>query len=380
MGRPPAGDGAVPGGGGPVHLPVVDVLAGAVLAGSAAGITPVSRVTQPDVRPLDWVGYLLLVLAGVAVAGRRPWPLWSYVAAVAASTAYLAARFPGWPVYIPAVAALVALAGALPHRKLVLPAACGGAALAVATGPPERWQPGRMAAVAVGWAAVAVAAGQAAQARQRRIERDTRARVVEERLRIARELHDVLSHSLASISVQAGVGLHLLDERSGPAATALQAIRDISNEALAQARSALTAIRDPDVAGAAPSVVDLGQLAASVRATGTPVELSVDPEAADLPAEVGGAVYRIVQEALTNVMRHAGPSATASVRVHSSQGQVVVEVHDDGCGSADPGSPGPGHGLGGMRERVQSLGGRLDAGRSEGGGWELRAVIPAGRR
>jgi hypothetical protein len=102
------------------RLPVVDVVAGVALAGLTAGITPVSRVTQPDVRPLSWVGYLLLVVAGMAVAGWRPWPLWSYVVAVAASTAYLAAQFPGWPVYIPAAAGLVALAGAFPDRRWVL--------------------------------------------------------------------------------------------------------------------------------------------------------------------------------------------------------------------------------------------------------------------
>lgn len=362
---------------GRVRLPVVDVVTGVALAGFAAGITPVSRVTQPDVRPLSWVGYLLLVVAGMAVAGRRPWPVWSYVLAVAASTAYLAARFPGWPVYILAVAGLVALAGAFPDRRWVLPAACGGVAVAVATGPPERWQPGRMTAVAVGWAVVAVAAGQAALARQRRVERDTRARLVEERLRIARELHDVLSHSLASISMQAGVGLHLLDERPSQAGTALRAIRDISNEALAQARSALSAIRDPDHPGAAPSVADLDQLAASVRAAGTPVEMSIDLEADGLPGEVNAAVYRIVQEALTNVMRHAGESATAAVRVHSRQGQVIVEVHDDGRGSDEPGRPG--HGLGGIRERVQALDGQLDAGRSDAGGWKVRAVLPTRR-
>jgi signal transduction histidine kinase len=234
-----------------------------------------------------------------------------------------------------------------------------------------------MAAVATGWAVVALAAGQAALGRQRRLERDTRARLVEERLRIARELHDVLSHSLASISMQAGVGLHLLDERPSQAETALKAIRDISNEALGQARSALSVIRDPDHPGATPSVADLDQLAASVRTAGTPVEMSVDLEEDGLPGAVDGAVYRIVQEALTNVMRHAGESAAATVRVHTSQGQVVVEVNDDGDGADESGRGG--HGLSGMRERAQALGGQLDAGKGEGGGWKLRAVLPLRR-
>jgi len=268
---------------------------------------------------------------------------------------------------------------AVPRSRWVPAATAGGVAVAVATGSPGGWQAARMVVVAIGWGVIAAFAGRAAEDRRRRSDQQARAQVAEERLRIARELHDVLSHSLAAISMQAGVGLHLLGERPQQAEEALAAIRRLSTDALAQARTALAVIRAPEEAAPATvttaGVGELQRLVASVRAAGTPVELAAGLDDVAVPEPVGVAVYRVVQESLTNVMRHAGSCARARVGVGWRDGHVEVEVTDDGAG-ASAGSGPPGHGLTGMRERVGALGGHLEAGPVPDGGWRVRASIP----
>jgi signal transduction histidine kinase len=358
--------------------PALDVASAVTLAVFMAAVSLVARVDQPEARPVTSLGVALLVMCGLALALRRARPVLAYTLAVGAAVVYLGLRFAGWPVYLGAFAGLVALVSAITEARAWVPlATAGGIGVAAATGPPEGWDPARMGTIALVWAAVAVLAARGAGVRRRLAEQEAAGRVVAERLRIARELHDVLSHSLASISLQAGVGLHLLDRQPEQAREALRTIRQGSTDALAQARAALAAVRgtDPEAAPAAPGLADLDALVASVRATGLPVELDADLGGPLVPAVIGATAYRVVQEALTNVMHHAGPGAHARARVGRVDGWLEIEVTDDGAGARAPGRS-PGHGLRGMAERVGAVGGELRAGPAPGGGFALHARLP----
>jgi signal transduction histidine kinase len=187
-------------------------------------------------------------------------------------------------------------------------------------------------------------------------------------------LHDVVGHHLSLINVQAGVGLHLMDERPEQARVALQAVKQASSEALAEVRAVLGLLRsEEESAGAprapAPGLANLSGLVEGAGArlvrTGTPV---------DLPPEVDRAAYRIVQEALTNVRRHAGPGASATVTIGYEPGALTVSTSDDGTGVT--GEPVEGNGLAGMRARAAALRGTLDAGSAPDGGFEVSARLP----
>jgi signal transduction histidine kinase len=205
-------------------------------------------------------------------------------------------------------------------------------------------------------------------------EADLRRRMTDERLRIARELHDVLAHTVSVIAVQGGLALDALDDSPEVARAAVLAMRTSAREALAELRAALAALRGEGDAGTLPqpTLAELPGLAAAARAAGLAVELDIDgtsgvPPAAELTA------YRIVQEALTNAVRHSG-AASVWVRLSRADGALRVEVSDDGRGL--PGETSSGMGLRGMRERVESLGGHLTLGARDGGGARLLAVLP----
>ena len=210
-------------------------------------------------------------------------------------------------------------------------------------------------------------------------EEEARRRASEERLRIAQELHDVLAHNISLINVQAGVALHLMDEQPEQARTALTAIREASKDALGELRSVLEILRQ---SGEAPprsptaGLDDLLRLVAGAEAAGLDVRTDVRPLPRPLPPGVDLAAYRIVQEALTNVTRHAR-ARSATVRIAYDEGAVVVEVVDDGVGSAGvTPSIGGGNGIPGMRERAAALGGDLSAEPAPGGGFVVRATLP----
>jgi signal transduction histidine kinase len=261
-------------------------------------------------------------------------------------------------------------------------------------------------------------------------EAEAAARVAQERLRIARELHDTVAHTMATITVQAGSALHLLDEgwaglggspprgqrgRPGPAGTAangadvgppagirdaLVAIRDTSKGALTDMRATLGQLRGggADVDGAETRTAGLDRLESlseAVRAAGAPVSVAIEGERVPLPPGVDHAAYRILQESLTNVLRHAGPDASAAVCLRYEPGALTIRVTDDGTGAdgraaggaGDPsGASGPsraggagdgsGHGLTGMTERAAAVGGQLSAGPRPGGGYEVTARLP----
>jgi signal transduction histidine kinase len=202
----------------------------------------------------------------------------------------------------------------------------------------------------------------------------------EERLRIAREVHDVVAHAMVAINVQAGVAAHRLDRDPEQARRALRAIKDTSGEALSDLRATLGVLRGEDAGaplGPAAGFGDLDELAGGLRAAGVEVGLDVG-DVAGLPGAVQAAGYRIVQEALTNVLRHADASRVR-VRVARDGGCVRVEVADDGSGATGNGAGGgTGSGVAGMRERAAALGGTLEAGPAPGGGWRVAAELPAG--
>jgi signal transduction histidine kinase len=226
------------------------------------------------------------------------------------------------------------------------------------------------------------------------LERQIAARALaEERLRIAQELHDVVAHSMSVIAVQAGVGAHVLADRPEQARAALDAISATSRGTLTEMRRLLGVLRDDEGERShapAPGLADLPRLVEDVHAAGVPVELTVTGSADCVAAGVELSVYRVVQEALTNVIKHAGSTSRVDVTVRHLPGSLEVEVVDDGRGAAsspaDGGrgsgstndSEGSGHGLAGMRERVEVWGGDLTVGPVPGGGYRVRATLPFG--
>ncbi|HEY7010235.1 MAG TPA: sensor histidine kinase [Jatrophihabitantaceae bacterium] len=203
-----------------------------------------------------------------------------------------------------------------------------------------------------------------------------RRRAVEERLRIARELHDSLTHSISVIKVQAGVAAHLARKNGEEPSDALLAIQEASGDAVRELRSTLDVLRrDEDVNGSGLDLVPT--LVERARSSGLPTTYTTRGEQRPLPPEVDQAAYRVVQEALTNVTRHAG-KATASVQITYSPATLTIRVDDDGDGSRQP--PVPGYGLVGMRERVTALGGRLRAEPGAARGFTVLAELPVDGR
>ncbi|HWM22221.1 MAG TPA: sensor histidine kinase [Ilumatobacteraceae bacterium] len=223
------------------------------------------------------------------------------------------------------------------------------------------------------------------------VERQSTARVLaEERLRIAQELHDVVAHSMSVIAVQAGVGAHVLADRPDQARAALDAISATSRGTLTEMRRLLGVLRDSDGERAhapAPGLADVPRLVDDVHNAGVPVTLNVEGSSVCVNGGVELSAYRVVQEALTNVMKHAGTTTRVDVTVQYLPGSLAVEIVDDGRGAAaatgnggstDNGSAGSGHGLVGMRERVELWGGELSAGPVSGGGYRVKALLPYG--
>jgi signal transduction histidine kinase len=223
-------------------------------------------------------------------------------------------------------------------------------------------------------------------------ERDAQARiaVAEERARIARELHDVVAHAVSVIVVQADGASYALHSSPDLAGNALRTISETGRQALVELRRLLGVLRSAEDGqeidrSPQPDVGGLAELADTIRAVGLPVRLETYGDLAELPAGIGLGVYRIVQEALTNTLKHAGPGVQAVVRVGRLSDQVEVEVDDNGAGALSGLRPRPelaslsgGNGLIGMRERASVFGGTLEAGPRAGGGWRVRAVLPLG--
>lgn len=343
-------------------------------------------------NPLGVLGYSLLAASGLVLGLRRRLPALTYAATVLLSSGYFLAGHPPGPIYLAPLAALVSL-GARARLQVSLPAAALGAALMGAVhvftgGTPlsaELSAAGWLAAAALAVAALRVRARFQAEARaraqwaRRSHEEEERRRSAEGRLGIAREVHDVVGHSLAVISLQAGVAEHLMDTRPEEARKAVSAIREVSRQALTELRVELALLRGDGSArerGPAPGIETIADLVASTREAGLSIDLDQELKGRQVPGVVGAAAYRIVQESLTNVARHAGAGARAHVRLRLAGDRLEVEVLDDGQGAT--GSAAAGTGVQGMRERASALGGELTAGGRPEGGFRVHASLPWG--
>ncbi|MFF4501098.1 histidine kinase [Streptomyces sp. NPDC001401] len=328
------------------------------------------------------VDYALIAVSSAALAFHRAAPRAVLSVTAASGGAYVLHAHPG-PVSALPVFAAALTAVRLGHRGYA--AATSGVFLAayLATGPTTQDVVERTALLA-GWFLSAVVAGMAdrnwqaylRQTEQRALEAErTREeaalrRAGEERLRIARELHDSLTHSISIVKLQAGVAVHLARKRGEEIPPALLAIQDASGEAMRELRATLEILRTDEPTGTPALLVE------RACAAGLDAELTVTGDERPLAATVDRAVYRIVQEALTNAARHAG-AAKVGVQLSYGDDDVTIRVEDDG--TADPDHPpAPGVGLMGMRERVTALGGTLHAGPRAEGGFEVRARLPLG--
>jgi signal transduction histidine kinase len=236
-----------------------------------------------------------------------------------------------------------------------------------------------MASAGVLWQMHLREARQRAESAERTRDEVARRRAVEERLRIARELHDSLTHSISVIQIQSGVAVHLARKRGEDVPPALLAIQEAGADAARELRATLGVLRSQDdydgQDGDSSGLCQLDGMVMRARSAGLPVSVTVTGAQRPLPADVDQAAYRIVQEALNNVSRHAGQAACATILLEYAQDALTVQVSDDGKG-AEAASVGLGLGLIGMRERVTALGGQLQAGPREDGGFRVQAELP----
>src|SRR5215471_6016913 len=359
------------------------------------------------------LGYALLIVSGLALAGRRRWPVQVFITTALASLAYYAIGYSDGPGWIALFIALYTLTAYGDGRRSLAIAGVGIAALTTS------WlisAAGIQPRQAIGWvffriaaSVMAAALGESVRSRRviaaealeraRQAERtkgeEARSRVDAERLRIAREVHDTVAHAIAIINVQAGVTAYLLDKRPERAREALVTIEQTSAQALHEMRAVLGVLRDSDNGRVPqPGLGQVGELTAMAREAGLDVKLDLGSSTAPLPSAVDHTVYRILQESITNVIRHVGPTRV-TVALDPGIDALEIRVTDEGRRAApgdDPADPHlpaqhptgngsgssakPGRGILGMRERCQLLGGELDAQPTPGGGFEVRARLP----
>lgn len=353
---------------------------------------------QPERKALDALAVVLVLIGPAALAWRDRRPLLAVVLATGAADVYVALGYPYGPVFISVVVALFSAVQAGRRRPTWWWATAGFVGYLVATTVDPRSPAGpaplHLALVAA-WLAAVLAVAEVARTRRthaenlaRAEEEDKQRRAADQRLALAQDLHDVLAHHISLINVQAGVALHLIDDRPDQARPALANIKQASREALGELRAALDLLRQGDEAprSPAPRLADLDALVATVRTSGLDVRLVHEQPPPPLPAAVELAAYRIIQEALTNVTRHARAD-TVTVRLGYDTG-VTIEVVDDGVGAAGrpgQGAPPPGNGIAavprgngiiGMGERAVALGGTAEAGPLEDGGFRVVAHLP----
>lgn len=353
-------------------------------------VGPVAARSVPGTRPLDTLAMFLLAAAPLSLVGWRSAPVVAFGASLGWTVLFVWLGYSPGPIYLAPFAGLLVLV-ARSRATTWIPAAIVGAASLALARSASGWIPGIFIFVIVWLAATGLFAGgvrirrgfQAeVEARQRyearSQEEERRRKAAEDRLGIARDVHDVVGHSLAVISLQAGVAEHLLRSRPDEAQRAVAAIRSVSNEALEQLRTELAQLRGEDgaapIMGAAPGLAEVPALVESLRAAGVAVELEVDNAGRPVPEVVSAACYRIVQEALTNVARHSGPGTTAKVRLEAKDDALEVEIVDDGSGSTSSNTDG--QGLLGMRDRTTALGGRFEANNRPVKGFRVWAAFP----
>jgi signal transduction histidine kinase len=353
---------------------------------------------RPAGRSGSETAFVLAFGAALPIAIRRRWPIAALAIAavsIGIATAVGQSFAPDPLIAVPMyqVASVRERRQSIPALLLVGFALLIAAAIGSSTHPQEGEATFSVLLAVAAWfvgASVRVrreySVGLAEQAAQRQRETEERAQrgVAEERLRIARELHDVVAHSLSVIAVQSGVGRHVIDEQPEKAKEALEAVESTSRAALSELRRMLGVLRQEDSEDAdtapAPGIGDLDALLQQIRATGVDVEVRIEDGAVDdLSPSVELSVYRIIQEALTNVVKHAGKTRS-QLEIRHEHDDLVVEIVDDGPSSIrsypSAASGETHHGIVGMRERAALFGGSLSAGPRPGGGFRVLARIP----
>ncbi|MGI8331881.1 sensor histidine kinase [Actinomadura scrupuli] len=383
------------------HLTVLDGLVALALFVVAlpqllSARSPGAGFSKPDATMVAIVAVVMM-----ALAFRQRFPVAVLLVVVGGNVLITALRY--GPTVAEVLAFVIAVYTIAAHRALAVSSICGALALVSFT-VMELASPGDMSSVAVVTNAALIAGvwwlGRSLRLRRaylaeleyraERLERardsDARTARVEERSRIARELHDVVAHHVSVMTVQAGAARRILDKDPDSAREAMTTIEEVGRTTLDEMRrivGVLRTERDTRAAGPElspqPGVQEVGALVDHVRETGLSVQLWMEGEPRPLSTGVNLAAYRLIQEALTNSLKHAGPQARAWVRIHYGPRELMVEIEDDGRGVAaalaDNGD-GPGHGLVGMRERVALYGGELRIGPRSGGGFEVRARFP----
>ena len=338
------------------------------------------------------VAYLLALLAAAPLGFRTRAPLASLVVAEAVAVACAAVLHASWSVTVIVFIELYTVARLGDRQRSIVIGAATAVLVVLAILLVDGSVDPQGVATRLPLVCLALALGDTVRSRHallaaarereardaRRREEQMRARAAAERLRIARELHDTLGHFLVAINVRASAAIELLD--SDGSAEALKDVKHASASALSDLRATLAVLRDQDdpaPTAPTPDLTDLSGLLRHARSAGLDAEVDIDVGQAPVPSAVSGAAYRIVQEALTNVLRHAN-ATSATVRVRVVAGALDVEITDDGSGATP--ADGSGFGLRGMAERAAALGGRLDAGPGHAGGWSVHAVLPLGGR
>jgi signal transduction histidine kinase len=353
-----------------------------LLTGATFVVSLLATVLMPpewlDGKKVDGLGIALLALMTLPVLFRRVWPLAALTACVVPQVIYHALDNAHDVALPSAVVLLYAVARTVTRPRALVVVAALGLLVALVAGLTDDGPPGTEVILPVGWFLAAAVAGQAVRFHHAYYAEVSERRVAEERLRIARDLHDVLAHNIVVINTHAGVAAHLLDERKPdpeltPIAESLHTVARASSTALSELRTTLDVLRSNDSdRQPVPGLGQLAELAESTRAAG--VEVSVDVQG--VPRELGPSVevtlYRIAQEALTNVVKHAGASQVVLHIVYDAD-EVRLEITDDGWGAANAGG---GYGITGMTERAGALGGRLDAGSLADGGYRVAATLP----
>jgi len=363
-----------------------------VAAGLAVqvGVTLLAAQHQPQRRDIDGYGVALLTVAIAALPLRRRWPVGVLAFAFVTTMTYFIVDYPRGPIFFALVVSLaqVVLTG---HRRAAIASIVLGfvgftwlgAAVGTQDSPPIAGVIGLGAWLVALLSVMELVRSRRERAREEALSRaeSLQRRASDERLRIAQELHDAVAHNISLINIHAGVALHLFDEQPQQAREALATIKQSSKEALVELRSILGILRraDQDAPRApTPSLARLDELVARSNAAGLDVRVDVEGDLANLPRHVDVAAYRIIQESLTNVARHAD-RADAVVRVRAAAGALNVEVLDEGTGRTKPQElPSGGNGIAGMRERATAIGGSFEAGPRPGRGFAVRARLPIG--
>ncbi|MQA99902.1 MAG: sensor histidine kinase [Actinobacteria bacterium] len=336
---------------------------------------------------LDVLGVLLLGAGPVALVVRRRYPATVLGVVLATTLGYTLLDYPRGPIFLALIVAFVT-AVMKGRRVEALVALALGYVGFLWAGYLLGVEPAPSLGEALGlgaWLLLLFAVSEIARARRERAielartrEAEAKRRAGEERLRIARELHDVLAHNISLINVQAGTALHLLDEHPEQARPSLAAIRQASNEALAELRSVLDILREgQESVPRSPTsrLAHVDDLIAKTEAAGAHVTMRIEGDARPLAPGVDLAAFRVVQEALTNVTKHAR-DARVAVEISYEDRELTVQIDDDGVGAPVGAPSGGGRGISGMRERAAALGGELEAGPRPGGGFRVRARFP----